>query len=199
MPDEDNLGRLSMWRAYGGRNGVALVLNRTPFEAETDDLKAYSAPVFYGDVTMVEAQFQRTANDINRNAAILSGVPVAQIIDMMFLVLRFTVLCTKHPAFSEEKEWRIIYSPSLAKSEAITSFVAAIRGVPQIVQKIPLVNDLANGLHGAAIPDLLYRVIIGPTEDPQVMFDAFAVILTEAEVPNAIERIWVSGIPLRQW
>ncbi|MFX6945320.1 hypothetical protein ABTH53_19890, partial [Acinetobacter baumannii] len=32
---EDEYGRLSMWRAYGGRAGVALVLNNAAFAAET--------------------------------------------------------------------------------------------------------------------------------------------------------------------
>lgn len=31
--EEDTLGRLSMWRAYGGTNGIALVMNNAPFEA----------------------------------------------------------------------------------------------------------------------------------------------------------------------
>src|SRR5690606_23126401 len=116
-PEEDNLGRLSMWRAYGGRSGVALVLNRTPFEADTDVLKAYSAPVFYGDVRMVEAHFDRTGRDFLRHATIFSAVPREAVIGSMFLMLRFTTLCTKHPAFAEEREWRVIYSPSLERSE----------------------------------------------------------------------------------
>lgn len=45
--DEDELGRLSMWRAYGGKNGVGLVLNSNVFASATDALKAYSAPVSY--------------------------------------------------------------------------------------------------------------------------------------------------------
>ena len=36
--DEDQYGRLSMWRAYGGVARVALVLNNTPFLSESDAL-----------------------------------------------------------------------------------------------------------------------------------------------------------------
>lgn len=106
--DEDNLGRLSMWRAYGGRSGVALVLNRTPFEAETDDLHAYSTPVSYGDQHMVEAQFDEIATNILQQRELLKGLAANDIVEMMFLVLRFMVLGTKHPAFSEEREWRVV-------------------------------------------------------------------------------------------
>ena len=197
--DEDNLGRLSMWRAYGGRNGVALILNRTPLEAETNELKAYTTPVFYGDQQSVEAQFDRMATAVLRNTGMIKMLPMPDLLNTMFVALRFMVLGTKHPAFSEEREWRVIYSPNLELSPVIEAFVHPVRGVPQIIQKLPLRNDPANGLHGAAIPDLLHRVIIGPTEDPVAMRDAFLVLLEEAEVPNPEERIWMSGIPLRQW
>jgi hypothetical protein len=196
---EDNLGRLSMWRAYGGRSGVALVLNRTPFEVETDDLHAYSTPVSYGDQHTVEAQFEEVATKVIENRELIEVLTASHIVEMMFLVLRFAVLGTKHPAFSEEREWRVVYSPNLARSEVIRPFVHSVRGVPQVIQRLPLENDAANGLHGAAIPDLLHRLIIGPTEDPRAMFDAFVVLLADAGVPNPSERIWISGIPLRQW
>lgn len=42
---ENEFGRLSMWRAYCGSSGVALVLNNTPFVTDTDALGAYSASV----------------------------------------------------------------------------------------------------------------------------------------------------------
>jgi hypothetical protein len=196
---EDNLGRLSMWRAYGGRNGVALILNRTPLEAESNELKAYTTPVFYGDQHTVEVQFDRMANDILQHIAILQSLPMADLMNTMFVALRFIVLGTKHPAFGEEREWRVIYSPSLELSPVIEAVIHPVRGVPQIVQKIPLRNDSDNGLHGAAIPDLLHRLIIGPTEDPVAMRDAFVVLLEKADVPNPLERVWMSGIPLRQW
>ena len=41
-PKEDVLGRLSMWRAYGGATGVAIVLSPTPFLVESHALRAYS-------------------------------------------------------------------------------------------------------------------------------------------------------------
>jgi len=43
--EEDQHGRLSMWRAYGGQTGVALVLNGAVMFSESDALGAYSSPV----------------------------------------------------------------------------------------------------------------------------------------------------------
>jgi hypothetical protein len=44
---EDNLGRLSMWRAYGSSAGVALVLNNNPFVSDSNALDVYTSPVRY--------------------------------------------------------------------------------------------------------------------------------------------------------
>jgi len=56
--DEDMYGRLSMWRAYGGKSGVALVLNNTAFAAETPEMRVFSSPVFYQDVPKFIEWFQ---------------------------------------------------------------------------------------------------------------------------------------------
>ena len=44
---EDSYGRLSMWRAYGGNSGVAIVLKPDIFHSLTENLNAESFPVFY--------------------------------------------------------------------------------------------------------------------------------------------------------
>ena len=45
--DEDDIGRLSMWRAYGGKTGIALVFKKDIFEKNTSDLGIYPSPVAY--------------------------------------------------------------------------------------------------------------------------------------------------------
>src|SRR5262245_18580599 len=42
-PVEDQHGRLSMWRAYGGQAGVALVFNGAVMFSDSDALGAYSS------------------------------------------------------------------------------------------------------------------------------------------------------------
>lgn len=46
---ENDTGRLSMWRAYGGDTGVAIVLNPGVFFRPTDAINAYTSPVAYSD------------------------------------------------------------------------------------------------------------------------------------------------------
>ena len=198
LPEEDQNGRLSMWRAYGGRHGVALVMNTTPFATATNALAAYSSPVSYLDKEAFAIHFDSIVSNIGANIKLFKEINRDDMVNYVFTMLRFAVLCTKHPGFIEEKEWRVIYSPLVQKSGIIQSFIETVRGVPQIIQKIPLVNSEEHGLFGAAIPDLLVKVIIGPTDNQFTIRQAFEALLHSAGVENPTERIVVSGIPLRQ-
>ena len=195
---EDRHGRLSMWRAYGRKSGVALVLNNTPFITVSDELKAYSSPVAYLDDQEMAEQLNAIAINIVREMEFVKSLPQEHVGEIVFAMLRFSVLCTKHKGFQEEREWRILYSPSFGVSPIIRPAVKALNGIPQIVQKIPLRNSPEEGLNGAAIPDLLERLIIGPTEDQAPIFQAFCQLLADAGVAEPHKRIFISGIPLRQ-
>src|SRR5262249_60702963 len=45
-----------------------------------------------------------------------------------FNILRFAVLCTKHPGFHEEREWRIVATPTMHPSPLVKSEVEVVRG-----------------------------------------------------------------------
>ncbi|WP_158913996.1 DUF2971 domain-containing protein [Caulobacter sp. S45] len=195
---EDTLGRLSMWRAYGGQSGVALVVNNTPFTADTNNLGAYSSAVAYLNPEEFTAEFKVIAQKMDANRALLAALPLDQLLSSLFAMLRFAVLATKHPGFKEEREWRIIYSPAIDKSKVITPAFATIRGIPQQIYQIPLLNSPENGLVNANISDLLDRLIIGPTTQPLTLYKTFVAILTEAGVQNAADKVFVSEIPLRE-
>lgn len=195
---EDKLGRLSMWRAYGGRCGVAVVMNQTPFFTPSDALHAYTSPVAYLDEDTFGVEFARLLDSIEERSELVSQMGEEAVFARMFEVFRAAVLCTKHPGFREEREWRIIYSPSYAASEIVEREVVSINGVPQPICKLPLENFPDGGFYGAAIPDLVERVIIGPTEFPRVVRESLIEVLRDAGVPDPDRRVFVSDIPLRQ-
>jgi hypothetical protein len=112
-------------------------------------------------------------------------------------MLRFLALSTKHPGFAEEREWRILYAPRLEESPYITREIIALNGIPQPIYKLPLENIEKVGLR-AAIPDLLDRIIIGPTEWPVALGTAFEELLKDAGVVDAEHKISLSQIPLRR-
>jgi hypothetical protein len=105
------------------------------------------------------------------------------------------VTCLKHEGFREEREWRIIYSPTRRPSVHITHSIEVIDGVPQLIQKIPLRGAPPDDLALIDIPHLIERVIIGPTQFGAPMFEAFYAALKQAGVQNP--NIVVSGIPIR--
>ncbi len=109
---EDQLGRLSMWRAYGGKAGVALVLNPRAFLAATDVMKVFSEPVIYADQQSFVTWFQGWAAQLLAiEDALRTGNPDTTR-NALFYAFRVFAMCTKHPGFAEEREWRVFHSPT---------------------------------------------------------------------------------------
>jgi hypothetical protein len=196
-PGEDEFGRLSMWRAYGRRNGVALVLRSTPFMAETDMLKAYSAPVSYRSAVEFEQYFLSIIQNLEQNKSELVAMGPDALTSCLFMLLRNSLLCSKHPGFKEELEWRVIHSPTVEASEIIEPDFATIEGVPQQIYKVPLLDRPDLGLHGADLNSLLDKVIVGPSSQPLTIRKALVARLAQRGVENAEDRVVVSEIPLR--
>lgn len=137
--DEDNYGRLSMWRAYGGRTGVALVLNSKIFLSETDAMAVYSMPVVYRDQDQFVTWFQTWAGSIIDVGDELARLDRQVIPNHFFYAFRSFVLATKHPGFKEEREWRVFHSPSLDRASPwIDISIETVRGIPQQVVKVAL-------------------------------------------------------------
>lgn len=198
LPEEDRTGRLSMWRAYGGRAGIALVLKGAVMFSETDVLHAYSSPVAYLSSDEFATEVTEVTKNIEEEVEYIRSLDRELLKNVLFNMLRFAVLCTKHPGFKEEREWRVIASPAMNPSEFLIPAVEVVRGTPQTVLKLDLKNHPDQGLFGLALPELLDRVIIGPCEFPQVILGALYRLLVDAGVPDPGSKIFVSDIPLRQ-
>ena len=198
LPDEDQHGRLSMWRAYGGDAGVALVIRGAVMFSNTQVLKVISSPVAYRQPDQVGVAINKVAQTITIHTDFLKGISRDDARTAVFNMFLFGILCTKHPGFLEEREWRAIASPQMYPTPHCISGIEVIRGVPQRVLKIDLKNHPEQGLVGLAIPELIDRIIIGPCQFPAIIRAAFLELLQEAGVPDADERIVDSKIPLRQ-
>ena len=196
--DEDFCGRLSMWRAYGGRSGVALVLNNTAIAAETDEMRVFSSPVFYHDERKFVEWFQHWTGAILAAEDSLHALGPEAVRNVLLMVFRSFALCTKHPGFAEEREWRVFYSPIFeGESEWIEQAVEIVGGVPQILMKLKLKDNPQKGILGVAPETLLNRVIIGPCDYPIQVRAGIGAAIQAAGIANPLERIWMSLIPLR--
>jgi hypothetical protein len=196
-PSEDQYGRLSMWRAYCNPTGVALVLNAAPFFGKSDALKAYSSPVAYLSDAEFNQVIQGIAANVEREREFLASVDRSALRLALFNMFKFAILCTKHPAFTEEKEWRIVYTPGLLSSDHLMRNVRTVRGVTQTIYDLPLKNIPQEGLVGIEIPELLHKIIIGPTQYGAATANALWFLLQDAGVADPASRIVISGVPLR--
>lgn len=204
---EDELGRLSMWRAYGCGNGVALIFNADPIWAESGALGVFANPVFYGSPNEFSIIFAGVLNSIEQRLEEVKAMPLEIFEANLHRLLHFSSISTKHGGFAEEREWRITLSAD-PEQEAVADDVfnatsrirrefRDVNGVPQRLYKVPFVDHAEDGLVGMTLPAILWRVIIGPTQYPMMVADAIVSALRKAGVENAGDRITFSNIPLR--
>jgi len=197
--DKENLhGRLSMWRAFGGSTGrVAIVLKLPKFSGATAALNIIFSPVAYLAENEAHAVMDKVVANISKNRDFLHSVERPIILNTIFNMLLVGATCLKHEGFHEEREWRAIYSPKLRPSNLMECSTELISGIPQRVYKLPLDETVAPALIDLDTSRLFDRLIIGPSPYPWPMYEAFVAELTEAGVPNAENRVWISNIPIR--
>ena len=196
LPEEDDIGRLSMWRGYSySAPPVALVINPDVFFTTTDEIGAYSSPVIYQTSEQFFEGMRQTSAAILDNAELLRSVGEPVVDGFLFQALVHYAVCQKHRGFAEEREWRIMHIPRLHPSGVMTRATESIRNRPQLVYKLPLRDDYADGL--ASVPKLLNKIIVGPTDEPWQLHEAFVAILEEAGVEHADKKVVVSDIPFR--
>ena len=196
--EENNNGRLSMWRSYGmGPVGVALVINPRPFYEVEGDIGAYSNPVVYRTPEQVFSCFRQVAARLRESKQFLAGIDRDRIHGLLFDLMLNTALCCKHPGFSEELEWRIMHVDGMWTGDKLDRDTVVVRGVPQLIMKIPLGPATEGGIPGMQVHELLDRVIIGPTDYPDVVRKAYIRKLRDLDVPDPEQKVFASEIPLR--
>ena len=86
----------------------------------------------------------------------------------------------------------MVYSPVLDQSQHLAKTAEVIQGVPQPIFNIPL-----SGIPELDFASLLDRIIIGPTQYPLAIREAFIDALAGFGVDNPANKISFSHIPLR--
>jgi hypothetical protein len=195
--DDREYGKLSMWRAYGGNTGVAFVLNPKVFFSEIQALAAYTVPVLYSNSEILETMLSEVAHNIFENTDYIHHFGRDKARDIAFYLLRFTAISTKHPAFREEREWRIVSSPSMQRSEYVKQYQEVIAGIPQPVLKIELKDQPSEGLIGLELEDFIEEILVGPCEFPNIIHRSISQELQQNGCSNLCKKIRITGIPLR--
>lgn len=191
--EDERYGRLSMWRAYGGDESVALVLDAAAI-SKSSFANTYFRKVQYLDDAGVEARMEDIAERIADNAEFLRSRPPIEILSAMFWLLRDLVLCTKHPAFDEEREWRLIAPAHHLEWHKLPLKLREVHGVPQMVA----IFEIASAAPSPSVSDWLHCLLIGPSQHPEVVCDAFRQLLRDEGVDDPGGKIRLSNIPLRR-
>jgi hypothetical protein len=162
-------------------------------------LHLWLSPVFYLGYEGVEKYFLEMIQNLHGliSNVLLTAADRKVILSVISSMLVMSAVSLKHEGFREEKEWRVIYIPENNPASPMLKGTEICNGVPQIVYKLPLKNNPAEGVVGIEIPQLVDRVIIGPSAYPEPMREAFVVALQEAGMTDAKNRVVCSGIPLR--
>lgn len=197
--DEEKYGRLSMWRAYGGDTNVALVFNQSPFMADELQINAFSSPVLYADKDGFKAHFVKMVEGLENEFDLLKELGAEKVLNHLYGAFHLASLSTKHPGFSEEREWRVIYSPTiLGRSTLMKEEIETVGDVPQKVIKLPLKGDSKTGYSGFAVSEILEEVIVGPTETGWPIYESLAMLLGDRGVSEPYSMVRMSNIPLRR-
>jgi hypothetical protein len=195
---EDMHGRLSMWRAYGGSSAsVAIVFSVPWYSGASEALNVMFSPVIYLNKDEAYNEINEVISNVQAHHKFLSSVDRLVLLGQVFNMLVTSVTCFKHEGFGEELEWRLLYAPNRSPSPLVKYDTEIIRGIPQIVYKMPLDVTVSNSLADLDISRLFDRLIIGPSQFSVAQYDAFVDTLKNAGVPDAEKRVFISGIPIR--
>lgn len=192
----DQYGRLSMWRAYGGSSGVAILLKPAPFFMEARALGVAASPVAYFEPEAFGSQMMDLAVRISTDSAFLRESFGNDFHTTMWHVIRMGVLCAKHPGFQEEREWRVTHTAGIDHNGGLVGELETVKGIPQLVLKLKLEDLPDQGLQGLALKSSLHKIILGPTQFEAPMFKAFHLAMQEAGI-DPTDKIASSRIPLR--
>ncbi|MGA8938857.1 MAG: hypothetical protein WB439_06805 [Acidobacteriaceae bacterium] len=192
-------GRLSMWRAFGPSAvpRVALVFSLPWYTEATQHLHLIFSPVGYFTDEDVAGQIRAVMDNIRGNLSLICSVDHRWIFACAFAMLLTAVTCLKHQGFHEEREWRVIYQPTRWGSTLVKPARKIVGGVPQMVYELPLDGTVSDNIAELDFSRVLDRIIIGPTQYPLSVHEAFVESLTEAGVADAGQKVWASTIPIR--
>lgn len=195
--NEDKYGRLSMWRTYGKPSGVAVVIDMSPMRAVTDHFDTYAYPVSYIEKEEIGERLMSIARGIERETHFLRALPIEFLQWAIQLALTYLCVGTKHPGFSEEREWRICH----VRTQGLSSVLERKQAVlgcsrqPQWVYEFPLDTN-PPGLSGFGLQDVIKRVIIGPSRNPEITREIVIAKMTDLGIVDAESRVVISGIPV---
>jgi hypothetical protein len=204
---------LSQWRAYAGITGYALGLATQWWDSIPDDgvrAERRPGPLRLRKVLYREEEQRRLLRSLLDPACTALAQASAQFGEALTFQamepqlrqrvtddLRLLSPCLKHPAFTEEKEWRFILMPDAAKAAegtvpaAVRFRAAAIGLVPYVPLPLPAVAGPFQG----RLP--VVEVYYGPCPHPDLAARALSSLLQAHGYAAPATQVRGSRAPLR--
>lgn len=197
-PNEDDLGRLSMWRAYGSGTNKAAI--RLDLSKATKATGLMFVPAIYAQKSEVAEYLQNALKDFIQYRNVIDGstVTVDQLARMLSILFCLLAISLKHVGFYEEREWRLVFLPYASEIKNFVSYsTESVNGIPQIVYKVPLSEEVNGEKNHLALSKILQNIMIGPTPYTWSIGEAFDQALHNAGFDDPYELTFFSAIPLR--
>jgi hypothetical protein len=190
-----------MWRAFGGADVRVAIVLKFPFSLLNGKVfNLVVSPVAYLKKEEVKTEFYKVVKNIQNNREFLRSFGREKIVNCVYNMLVAGVTSLKHEGFKEEREWRLIYAPNRWPSPLIERSTEVIKGIPQIVYKIPFDANAPNAPEALGNLDLariFHHLIIGPALYPFSMLEAFGSAFQNAGITEPTNRTVLSDIPIR--
>lgn len=190
--EEDVLGRLSMWRAYGRGAGVALILNKHFFQLDSSEVLLFSK-VNYDDESIFKREFDQLIENIKNHKEEIFKIGFEGFAKMILVYFLIKLSSQKHPGFKEELEWRLIHTPKLSPLKHVLESVHVINKLPQRIYEI----HFEKSTEPILLDSLIEKIIIGPCKDGLAIYDSLLIEMEKAGIKEPYKRIIKSTIPLR--
>ncbi len=198
---KDYDGRLSMWRGYGSNaSGACIVLNPREIAVDPD------SPFYFSDVTYASYEEQTNWIDglIGRFCEAAEPVQFCEMAPFylawyLFERIKLFALFTKHKGFSEEQEWRLVYTSERDVEKKFAHMIGYWTGPRGPEPKLKLtLRDMPGFAEGTlALDKIVDRLILGPTNSSPLSQAVMHRVLVKCGQSALSDRIYGSGIPYR--
>jgi hypothetical protein len=198
-PSEDVFGRLSMWRAYGGNSAKAALLFNFPFGRifAAQRRQLIITPALYFTKEKLARYILEISENVSKSQEYLIRLGPSEVERLATVMLITMAISLKHPAFHEEREWRIVHIPGFYGNLTLPTDIEVINNIPQEIFKLRLEDIPPHSGEGLDVRSLIERIVIGPSTGADVLAQTFERQLARMGFLEANGQVVVSTIPLR--
>ena len=195
-PDEDQYGRLSMWRDSAASARVGLFCDALLY-GKFSRVEYHFDPVEYRSDTSARNILDEVIVNILGNLDFLRSFERGVVVQTVFLMFLAGVVCLKHEGFGRKGNGEQYMNPAAGRRHSFSQLQKPSKEFHKSFTKIPLDEKVSAAVADLEFSRIFERLIIGPTQYALPMKESFTDALTKAGIADAANRVSISGIPIR--